>query len=38
MMQSTPGSSIPLVGLPMRIDGQRPQPRSASPKLGEMNT
>jgi crotonobetainyl-CoA:carnitine CoA-transferase CaiB-like acyl-CoA transferase len=38
LMQPAPGSSIPLVGLPMRIDGLRPQPRSGPPKLGEMNT
>jgi len=36
-VQSVPGSSIPLIGLPMRLDGERPQPRGASPKLGEMN-
>ena len=38
LLQPVPGSSIPLIGLPLRIDGARPQPRSASPKLGEMNT
>ncbi len=37
LLQTVPGSSIPLVGLPLRLDGERPQPRSASPKLGEMN-
>jgi crotonobetainyl-CoA:carnitine CoA-transferase CaiB-like acyl-CoA transferase len=37
MVQPVPGSSIPLIGLPMRLDGQRPQPRSCSPALGEMN-
>jgi crotonobetainyl-CoA:carnitine CoA-transferase CaiB-like acyl-CoA transferase len=37
LVQPVPGSSIPLVGLPLRIDGQRPQPRAGSPKLGEMN-
>lgn len=37
VVQQVPGSSIPLVGLPMRIDGVRPQPRGASPRLGEMN-
>jgi crotonobetainyl-CoA:carnitine CoA-transferase CaiB-like acyl-CoA transferase len=36
-VQSVQGSSIPLIGLPMRLDGERPQPRGASPKLGEMN-
>jgi crotonobetainyl-CoA:carnitine CoA-transferase CaiB-like acyl-CoA transferase len=38
LVQPVPGSSIPLVGLPVRFDGVRPQPRGASPKLGEMNT
>lgn len=37
LLQPVPGSSIPLIGLPLRIDGQRPQPRSSAPKLGEMN-
>jgi crotonobetainyl-CoA:carnitine CoA-transferase CaiB-like acyl-CoA transferase len=38
LVQPVPGSSIPMVGLPMRFDGVRPQPRGASPALGEMNT
>jgi crotonobetainyl-CoA:carnitine CoA-transferase CaiB-like acyl-CoA transferase len=37
LLQAVPGSSIPLLGLPMRLDGQRPQPRGCSPALGEMN-
>ncbi|MDB5900144.1 MAG: frc 1 [Ramlibacter sp.] len=37
IVQPVPGSSIPLIGLPMRLDGERPQPRGASPALGEMN-
>ncbi len=37
LLQEVPGSSIPLLGLPMRFDGQRPRPRSCSPALGEMN-
>jgi crotonobetainyl-CoA:carnitine CoA-transferase CaiB-like acyl-CoA transferase len=37
LAQEVPGSSIPLIGLPMRLDGVRPQPRGCSPKLGEMN-
>jgi crotonobetainyl-CoA:carnitine CoA-transferase CaiB-like acyl-CoA transferase len=37
LVQPVPGSSIPLIGLPIRLDGERPQPRSASPALGEMN-
>lgn len=34
MLQPVPGSSIPLVGLPIRFDGERPRPRSAPPALG----
>jgi crotonobetainyl-CoA:carnitine CoA-transferase CaiB-like acyl-CoA transferase len=37
LVQPVPGSSVPLVGLPVRFDGLRPQPRGASPALGEMN-
>jgi crotonobetainyl-CoA:carnitine CoA-transferase CaiB-like acyl-CoA transferase len=37
LMQQVPGSSIPLMGLPVRLDGVRPQPRSASPALGDFN-
>ena len=37
ILQKVPGSSIPMIGLPMRLDGTRPQPRSSSPTLGEMN-
>ncbi|MFI4927262.1 MAG: CaiB/BaiF CoA transferase family protein, partial [Burkholderiales bacterium] len=37
LVQPVPGSSIPLLGLPLRLDGQRPQPRACSPKLGDMN-
>jgi crotonobetainyl-CoA:carnitine CoA-transferase CaiB-like acyl-CoA transferase len=33
--QEVPGSSIPMLGLPLSIDGRRPQPRSASPALGQ---
>jgi crotonobetainyl-CoA:carnitine CoA-transferase CaiB-like acyl-CoA transferase len=35
LLQPVPGSSIPMLGLPVRFDGQRPQPRSASPALGQ---
>jgi hypothetical protein len=38
LLQEVPGSSIPLLGLPIRFDGHRPQPRSCSPALGEMNS
>jgi crotonobetainyl-CoA:carnitine CoA-transferase CaiB-like acyl-CoA transferase len=34
LLQAVPGSSIPLIGLPLSIDGQRPAPRSAAPALG----
>lgn len=34
LMQTVAGSSIPLMGLPIRFDGLRPQPRSPAPPLG----
>ncbi len=34
IVQNVPGSSAPLVGLPVSFNGQRPQPRAASPALG----
>jgi len=34
ILQSVPGASIPLIGLPVSFDGQRPQSRAASPALG----
>ena len=34
ILQSVSGSRIPLVGLPISLDGQRPAPRSAAPELG----
>jgi crotonobetainyl-CoA:carnitine CoA-transferase CaiB-like acyl-CoA transferase len=37
MLQDVPGSSIPIIGLPLSINGRRPQPRSASPALGADN-
>ncbi len=37
LLQQPPGSSVPLVGLPMRLDGARPRPRNASPALGDLN-
>ncbi|MCD6674727.1 MAG: CoA transferase [Burkholderiaceae bacterium] len=37
MLQRVPGSSIPLIGLPIRFDGARPQPRSAPPSLGSSD-
>jgi formyl-CoA transferase len=35
IIQSVPGESFTLTGLPLSIDGQRPPLRSAAPKLGE---
>jgi crotonobetainyl-CoA:carnitine CoA-transferase CaiB-like acyl-CoA transferase len=37
LLQPVPGSSVPLIGLPLSFDGARPQPRAAAPKLGEHN-
>jgi len=34
LLQPVPGSSKPLIGLPISFDGARPQPRSAAPALG----
>ncbi len=34
ILQAVPGSSIPMIGLPIRFDGARSMPRSASPALG----
>lgn len=34
LLQPVPGSSKPLIGLPISFDGQRPLPRGASPALG----
>jgi len=35
MLQAVPGSSVPLIGLPISFDGERPAPRSGPPALGE---
>jgi crotonobetainyl-CoA:carnitine CoA-transferase CaiB-like acyl-CoA transferase len=35
LLQAVPGSSVPLIGLPISFDGARPVPRSASPALGQ---
>jgi crotonobetainyl-CoA:carnitine CoA-transferase CaiB-like acyl-CoA transferase len=35
LLQDVPGSSKPLIGLPISFDGERPLPRSASPALGQ---
>jgi crotonobetainyl-CoA:carnitine CoA-transferase CaiB-like acyl-CoA transferase len=34
LLQPVPGSSKPLIGLPISFDNERPLPRSASPALG----
>ena len=34
MLQEVPGASIPIIGLPISFDGERPRPRSAAPALG----
>ena len=34
LLQAVPGSSKPLIGLPISFDHERPLPRSASPALG----
>ena len=34
LLQPVPGSSKPLIGLPISFDSERPLPRSASPALG----
>jgi crotonobetainyl-CoA:carnitine CoA-transferase CaiB-like acyl-CoA transferase len=34
LLQPVPGSSQPLLGLPISFDGERPLPRAASPALG----
>jgi crotonobetainyl-CoA:carnitine CoA-transferase CaiB-like acyl-CoA transferase len=34
LLQPVPGSSVPLIGLPISFEGERPLPRSASPALG----
>ena len=37
IVQSVPGVSAELVGLPVSFDGQRPRPRSGAPALGMHN-
>ncbi len=38
MLQAVPGSSIPMIGLPISFDGVRPAPRSAARSLGADTT
>jgi crotonobetainyl-CoA:carnitine CoA-transferase CaiB-like acyl-CoA transferase len=35
LVQDVPGTDMRFIGLPLSFDGQRPQPLSAPPKLGE---
>jgi crotonobetainyl-CoA:carnitine CoA-transferase CaiB-like acyl-CoA transferase len=35
LVQEVPGTEMRFIGLPLSFDGQRPQPLSAPPKLGE---
>jgi crotonobetainyl-CoA:carnitine CoA-transferase CaiB-like acyl-CoA transferase len=35
LLQQVPGLSIPLIGLPLSFDGERPGPGRAAPRLGE---
>ena len=37
LVQDVPGTDMSFIGLPLSFDGQRPQPTSAPPKLGEHN-
>ena len=36
MLQDCPGDDLRLIGLPIRIDGERPRPRNAAPTCGEL--
>ena len=35
LVKDVPGTAMRFIGLPLSFDGQRPQPKSAPPKLGE---
>jgi len=37
LMRRLPGSGMPVVGLPLSFDRERPSPRADSPKLGQHN-
>ena len=37
LVQEVPGTGMRFIGLPLSLDGQRPRPVSAPPKLGEHN-
>lgn len=37
LVRTLPSSGLPVIGLPISFDGQRPHPHSGAPKLGEHN-
>ena len=37
MVQTVPGEDFSLVALPLSFDGERPQVKSAAPRLGQHN-
>jgi formyl-CoA transferase len=37
LLRILPGSKLPVVGLPISFDGQRPHPHSGAPRLGQHN-
>ncbi len=37
LMRTLPGSDLPVVGLPISFDGERPHPHSGAPRLGQHN-
>lgn len=37
LIRTLPGSELPVVGLPISFDGQRPHPHSGAPRLGQHN-
>ena len=37
LLRTLPGSELPVVGLPISFDGQRPHPHSGAPRLGQHN-
>jgi crotonobetainyl-CoA:carnitine CoA-transferase CaiB-like acyl-CoA transferase len=37
LVQPVPGSSIPVIGMPVRFNGERPMPRSGPPALGDFD-
>lgn len=37
LVQTVPGASIDMIGLPISFNGERPQPRSVAPALGAHN-